>query len=1491
MNFNGNYRQLPASGDTPSLSSVQRTLEQMKHLFDQMTSSISHASTPSLNQPQPGAGMQQLPTTNNTSQQMVNGAFPGQPPNINQVLSMAQNNPQMISTLTQMQNNGLRANASLPVNTNLPPLIDTSLPPPRLPNARPQSHVPFNSTPRGIPPYSVPPPSLPGAGFSLPTHGGRFQQPLGSFHLSQPPPAQSLHSSVPPACSASREDSFVKSNDKEYFSWRSGKSQSSRNPSRFRDHRRASRSPTHFSGSIQYEKTRCANKDRRANNNRFSNRRRCSRSPMRSNRVSDNQPNRSFSNSKFSRDRDIGQRSPKDRDSGKRYASCRPSSSPSRSSLTESRGSSGSRHQRDNNLSDRSRSSYNGRPDSYSRGRKPFTHGGRKDSAERRVRSKNDTFSNVGQSYPLFPSGPAVREKPKQYQTSYLPSDDEDELTNHKKLSKKGQHPKSSPNKKKPLSTQSISSDSSSSDSDMNMADTDDKLNASGDSVERLYGTYDERPTVQPTETRLADYVESTAAGRYLSKDAENGQMLATKHLVELEDRFEMTVLKRASRAREGRKEYKYPERTARLSCCKKEGCSHNSEDDATDESDQEEGEIVESDEEGQVEAKDTGPTVSAEVQAKLEHPERLHKMICFNDKGETNSGPLCKCSRRARRLGVRHAFYAGEKLLDVCRPDSNNLSRLFHYRISLSSLVNFETKEATIIRWDDRDYVFEGFSLFTHQRLDQMTSMRTILYNSYYTIKLVSEDAPSMFTVRTLDLVCDYIFYELLELMDLTWVREELKHGCRQIHLMPRFSRPLPDNGIELLAMPHVLKYLLDNSHPLIESSALGAVATMDKKVWEEKVVKKYRLTLATVPGMRPSTLRIDNMDRPIQMQKDVIGYPQILHYVFISDSLVPSNDKSFQQLMRKRRRINKYITKKVTPLTSKDVNELRSINYELERYKTKRKTADGSPFRRHQLVELSCQGYFATGLKSDVAMWGLIVPKVVDHIRFIQSLFFLQQDIGYRFKDPSLLQMALSHSSYMSGFCHNQDQIKNTLTNCGFRKPELGKFSIQKELKVKKRGLKTLLEIMSHNYRRYTGPMYCNERLEFLGDAVLEFISTVHLYFLFPDLEEGGLSTYRTAIIKNETLTRLAKKVGLQHYLLFSHGPDLCYSAHFDHSLANAFEALLGAIYLDSGGVEEPDRFLAKYLAESFNFSEFTPVWTDLPLHPLQVQYPDGDRHLIAANIPLQKCAQFEKATGMHFDHICILARALTHSNMNYTEFAQGSNQTLEFLGDSVLQLIVTHYLFNNYPNHHEGHLTLLRSSLVNNSTQAQIFKDLGIGHYVFKRNPHDVMQMKEKADYVEAIMGALYVDQGLDVCTMFCKVLFFPRLKETIENQNWNDAKSLLQQCCLELREPGSNKDPFIPTYKVVGRVGPSHNSRFKVAVYYKDQRIGVGEAHSIKSGQFEAAQNALDTNHAMFPMLKPGTNMLHTMGRQSLLQFITHRQQKVKRRNQNLNYAMQ
>ena len=103
--------------------------------------------------------------------------------------------------------------------------------------------------------------------------------------------------------------------------------------------------------------------------------------------------------------------------------------------------------------------------------------------------------------------------------------------------------------------------------------------------------------------------------------------------------------------------------------------------------------------------------------------------------------------------------------------------------------------------------------------------------------------------------------------------------------------------------------------------------------------------------------------------------------------------------------------------------------------------------------------------------------------------------------------------------------------------------------------------------------------------------------------------------------------------------------------------------------------------------------------------MQEPRGDRHWIETYPILQKMADYEKQTGIEFTHIRLLARSMSDRSLSLSNLTMGSNQRMEFLGDTVLQLVTSDYLYKHFPEHHEGHLSLLRSSIVNNRTQVKL------------------------------------------------------------------------------------------------------------------------------------------------------------------------------------------
>uniref|UniRef100_A0A182RTC0 Ribonuclease 3 n=1 Tax=Anopheles funestus TaxID=62324 RepID=A0A182RTC0_ANOFN len=404
---------------------------------------------------------------------------------------------------------------------------------------------------------------------------------------------------------------------------------------------------------------------------------------------------------------------------------------------------------------------------------------------------------------------------------------------------------------------------------------------------------------------------------------------------------------------------------------------------------------------------------------------------------------------------------------------------------------------------------------------------------------------------------------------------------------------------------------------------------------------------------------------------------------------------------------------------------------------------------------------------------------------------------------------------------------------------------------MNTRKRGINTLISIMSRFGKEHEtdSNITHNERLEFLGDAVVEFITSIHLFHMFPDLEEGGLATYRAAIVQNQHLAVLAKKLHLEEFMLYAHGSDLCHELELRHALANCFEALMGALLLD-GGIEVADRVFAYALFQEDD--TLRGIWVNYPSHPLQEQEPLGDRHHIGSFEMLKTLTRFEDSIGVQFNHIRLLARAFTDRSIGFTNLTLGSNQRLEFLGDTVLQLICSEYLYRHFPEHHEGHLSLLRSSLVNNRTQAVVCDDLGMTQYAVYSNPKADLKTKDRADLLEAFLGALYVDKGLEYCEMFCHVCLFPRLQDFIMNQDWNDPKSKLQQCCLTLRTMDGG-EPDIPVYKVIECTGPTNTRVYSVAVYFRGKRLACADGHSIQQAEMNAAKQALENSKDLFPQL--------------------------------------
>jgi len=205
-------------------------------------------------------------------------------------------------------------------------------------------------------------------------------------------------------------------------------------------------------------------------------------------------------------------------------------------------------------------------------------------------------------------------------------------------------------------------------------------------------------------------------------------------------------------------------------------------------------------------------------------------------------------------------------------------------------------------------------------------------------------------------------------------------------------------------------------------------------------------------------------------------------------------------------------------------------------------------------------------------------------------------------------------------------------------------------------------------------------------------------------------------------------------------------------------------------------------------------------------------------------------------------LLQQAFIHrSYLNENDFYLGHNERLEFLGDAVLELIVTDYLYRKFPNKKEGELTALRSALVRRGTLAQVAEELKFHKYL-KLSKGEAKTVNNQAailsNTVEAFIGALYLDSGLESDKKFIEIYLLPKLDSIIASNLYIDAKSHLQEIMQE-------RENATPTYKVIEESGPDHNKNFIVAVYVDDKELAQGNGNSKQAAQVDAATKALET----------------------------------------------
>lgn len=218
-------------------------------------------------------------------------------------------------------------------------------------------------------------------------------------------------------------------------------------------------------------------------------------------------------------------------------------------------------------------------------------------------------------------------------------------------------------------------------------------------------------------------------------------------------------------------------------------------------------------------------------------------------------------------------------------------------------------------------------------------------------------------------------------------------------------------------------------------------------------------------------------------------------------------------------------------------------------------------------------------------------------------------------------------------------------------------------------------------------------------------------------------------------------------------------------------------------------------------------------------------------------------EKIIGHKFNKPDLLRQALTHRSFinENKNFASSHNERLEFLGDAVLELAVTEFLYGKFPDVTEGDLTSYRASLVNTNTLSSASDRLGLNDHILlsKGESKDTGRARQYilANVFEAMVGAIYLDSGFDAAKDFISRSLFGLIDEIVEKRLWQDAKSYFQ-------ELAQDKVSITPMYETIREEGPDHSKTFTVGVYLAGELVAEGKGASKQEAEQKAARAALE-----------------------------------------------
>ncbi len=220
-----------------------------------------------------------------------------------------------------------------------------------------------------------------------------------------------------------------------------------------------------------------------------------------------------------------------------------------------------------------------------------------------------------------------------------------------------------------------------------------------------------------------------------------------------------------------------------------------------------------------------------------------------------------------------------------------------------------------------------------------------------------------------------------------------------------------------------------------------------------------------------------------------------------------------------------------------------------------------------------------------------------------------------------------------------------------------------------------------------------------------------------------------------------------------------------------------------------------------------------------------------------------KLQKKINVVFDDPLLLKQAMVHrSYLNeHPDFGIGHNERLEFLGDAVLEIVVTEYLYNNFQDTPEGDLTNWRASLVNAKMLYEVAKEIGAEEHLYLSKGEARDKNKKSRQYIlanciEAIIGAMYLDKGIEAPKVFILKYVISKLDDILKNRSYLDPKSHFQERAQEAKG-------ITPHYQILDEKGPDHAKIFTVGLYLGDEQVSVGEGSSKQEAQVDAAEKGI------------------------------------------------